>query len=140
MHALHLTHLILLGAWGGVVLAETVIEFVGSTEEDLRQAARLHYWIDLCVELPLLAGILATGVWLTVAVWPLTVLHWVKIVAALLAIGTNLWCAVLVVQRHRAAGDVAALRVASQRIRKAWLGVPFGLAALVIGFWAFGHG
>jgi hypothetical protein len=130
---LHITHLLLLGLWGGVVAAETVIEFAPGSDGELRFSAKLHYWIDLVIELPLLVGILVSGAMLSSAAWPLRPMLVAKIVCALGAIAINLWCAALVVRRHRQGDDVAALVHTSRRIRLAWVGVPLAGAALLIG-------
>lgn len=137
MHGLHIAHLFALGLWGGLVLAETVVEVSAGDDEQLRAAARLHYWIDLCVELPLLAAVLITGAWLTARAWPLTGLHAVKIALALVAIGCNLYCAVHVVLRYRRADDTTALRHHNRHVRLSFLGLPAGLAALFIGLTYF---
>ena len=82
MEPLHLAHLIAVSAWGGFALAEGVLELTSREEGALRDAARLHYRLDLLGELPLLATVLTTGTALTIRAWPLTTLHWIKIARA----------------------------------------------------------
>lgn len=122
-----------LGVWLGIVVTEALFEFSGSDPDSLRAAARFHYTVDMFGELPVLAAVVMTGVLLVVQAGPLTPLHYVKITASLVAIGSNLVCAVWVVQR-RSVEDVAALL---EYRRKIWgtaaVGVIFGTAALVIG-------
>jgi hypothetical protein len=132
MSGLHVAHLFVLGLWGGLVLAELVIEVGARTADELRTAAELHYRLDLLLEVPLLLSILATGGAL-VARTPLDRLLIVKIVAALVAIALNLFCVGLVVARRRAADDPARLERLSRAVRWTAVGVPFGLAALVLG-------
>jgi hypothetical protein len=68
--ALHLCHLIVLCLWGGVVLAESVMELAAADEGGRASAARVHFWIDVVVELPLIAGVLVTGALLASRSWP----------------------------------------------------------------------
>ena len=90
-------------------------------------------------ELPVLAAVIVTGVLLASRVGPLTPLHYVKIAASLVAIGSNLICAVWVVQRRGIEDE----RVLLAYRRKIWataaVGVVFGTAALAIGLVCF-HG
>jgi hypothetical protein len=129
---LHLAHLILLSVWGGLVLAEGVVELRARRGPKLREAAELHYWMDVLIEAPLLAGIVGTGAVLAARAWPLTPLHWVKIVCALLAIGMNAYCIVQVLRRRRVE-DIATLERLSARVRLSGLGIPPALVALYVG-------
>ncbi len=133
MSALELTHLLLIGLWGGVVAAETVVEFAVRTEEEQRFSATLHYWIDLLIELPVLCGVLLTGGLLAARVWPPTPLLLFKMGCGLVAVGVNVYCVGLVVARHRRAADPAELARLNRRVKGAWVGVPVGVAAFVIG-------
>lgn len=134
MDNLRLAHLLFLASWGGLVLAETVIE-LGSRPDDAGavQTARLHFVIDGLFEVPLLAGIVATGALLLARAWPPTPLLVAKLACAVIALGANVYCAWLVVRRHRSAGDPAAVHRLASRIRLTGIGVPFGLVALIIG-------
>jgi len=75
--------------WLGVVVTEALFEFSGSDAESLRAAARFHYTVDKYGELPILLGVVVTGLILTVRAWPLTSLHWIKIAASLVAVGVG---------------------------------------------------
>ena len=122
-----------LGVWLGIVVTEALFEFSGSDPDSLRAAARFHYTVDMFGELPVLAAVVMTGVLLVVQAGPLTPLHYVKITASLVAIGSNLVCAVWVVQR-RSVEDVSALLVYRRKIwGTAAVGIIFGTAALVVG-------
>ena len=133
MEALHVAHLMALGIWLGIVMTEALFEFSGSDAESLRAAARFHYTVDMFGELPVLAAVIVTGVLLAGRVGPLTPLHYVKITASLVAIGSNLICAVWVVQRRRVEDE----RVLLEYRRKIWtaaaVGVIFGTVALALG-------
>jgi hypothetical protein len=134
MEPWHLAHVVALGLWGGLVFAEGVVELASRTEDELRHAAKLHYWMDVLVEVPLLAAVLATGAVLAARAWPLSAIHWVKIGAALVALGANLWCVAHVIARRRRMDDLAALRRHGQRVRvSAVIGVPFAAIALYVG-------
>lgn len=131
---LHAAHLFALGLWGGLVTAELIIEASARTPEEHRAAARLHHRLDLLVEVPLLAVVVATGAVLAARA-PMTPLLAAKLGCALAAIAANVVCVVLVVARRRAAdaGDDARVLRLAGAIRWTGAGVPFGLAALAIG-------
>ncbi len=133
MEPLHLAHVILVSVWGGFVMAEGVLELTSREEVALRVAARVHYWMDLLAELPLLAGVLLTGTVLAVRAWPLSTLHWVKIAAGLIAIGANLTCVLVVILRYRRLDDRASLFRHSRHVRLTGVGVPFALLAAYLG-------
>jgi hypothetical protein len=130
---MHTAHLFFLAMWGGLVLGEFVMELVCREGAMARAAAEIHYWLDLVLELPLLAAIVATGSVLLSRVWPPTPLHVVKIAAALVAIGCNLYCADVVRRRRARQDDPAALAHGRTRVFVSGIGVPFGLGALYIG-------
>ena len=141
---LSLLHLICLCLWGGVVLTEAVLEIYPFRRRELHAyTVQLHYWIDLLVELPLIAGVTITGVLLAILVWPLSPLHLVKVVCACVAVGANLHCIYHVLSRRRALdgrGEEATLCGATRRIViSAVVGIPFAAAAVVIGFWLALH-
>jgi hypothetical protein len=136
MDGWRVAHLIFLGLWGGIVLAELVLEASPRSEADHRLVARIHYWTDLCIELPVLAAVVVTGVVLTRRVAEHTTLHWVKLALALAAVATNVWAALMVIRRQRAA-DPAELARLTRLVRLSGLGVPFALAALYIGLTHF---
>lgn len=137
MDPLHVAHLMALGVWLGIVVTEALFEFSGSDPESLRAAARFHYTVDVFGELPILAAVIVTGVMLASRLAQLTPLHYVKIAASLVAIASNVVCAVWVVQRRRIedANVLLAFR------RKIWgaaaVGVTFGTVALAIGLMYF---
>lgn len=133
MDALRLFHFGFLCAWAGVLLVELIIEGLGADDASRAQAARLHFWIDALAEVPIILVVLVTGGLLLAEVWPPTWLHVVKVIAALTAIATNLYCAVIVVVRYRHRGDVAATRRWGRHVKLSLVGVPFGAVAAYIG-------
>jgi hypothetical protein len=133
----HVAHLFVLGLWGGLVAGEFVLELTPKTDDERTLAARVHYWMDLVLELPLLSAVVLTGVVLAVRASPLTSLHWLKIGAGLVAVGVNLWCVVHVVLRHRRTSNVLELRRHGRWVRITAIGVPFGAVALYLGLTYF---
>ncbi|MBI5480458.1 MAG: hypothetical protein HY906_16465 [Deltaproteobacteria bacterium] len=99
-HLLGMAHLVLLALWGGVVATEAVIELYAVRHHELHTSTiRLHYWIDLLVELPLIIGVAASGTWLAVRLWPLSVTHFVKIGCVMVPLAANLACIAFVLRR-----------------------------------------
>lgn len=139
MTGAHLAHLVVLVTWGLVVIIEAVLELRARTDLQRRQIARLHYWIDLLVEIPLLLAVLATGVILVFGAWPPRPLLTLKIGFALVAVGVNGYCAVHVVLRQRRAADARALAHHSRRVLLSGLGAPPALAAAYLGVAYFLH-
>ncbi len=133
MDPLHVAHLMALGIWLGIVTTEVLFEFSGSDVDSLRAAARFHSTVDMFGELPILAVVVVTGVMLAARVETMTPLLYLKIAASLIAIASNLICAVWVVQRRR----ISDAQVLLAYRRKIWsvagVGVVFGTAALAIG-------
>jgi hypothetical protein len=138
MDALPLAHLIAVASWGGLVLAETVLELGARTEDERRHVARTHFWIDMTVELPLLAAVLATGAMLVSRAWPLTPILMVKVVCGLVAVAANLACVAAVIARHRRRDDAKEVRRWSGRVLLSGAAVPVGLAAAGLGLYLAG--
>lgn len=128
-----LAHFGFLCAWGGVLLVEFVLESLGDDAASQAQAARAHFWIDVLVEVPIVAAVLISGGVLLARVWPPTQLHMVKIASALVAIALNLYCSVFVIVRYRARADTAAVGRYRRHVRLSAFGVPFGAVAAYIG-------
>ena len=97
-----MAHLVLLAMWGGVVATEAVLEVASYRRSELAEAtSRFHYWIDLLVELPVVLGVLATGITAAVLADHLTRTHAVKLSFAGLAVAVNLFCIAVVLRRDR---------------------------------------
>jgi hypothetical protein len=130
---LHLAHLAALCLWGGCVLAEGVVELVPKNDAEREHAARVHFWIDVLIELPLIAAVLTTGAVLMSRSWPPSPLLAVKVIAGLVALGLNIFCAVMVVLRYVRRIDPVAVGRYAARVRWSGVGVPFALVAAYIG-------
>jgi hypothetical protein len=137
MEPWHMAHLIALGLWGGLVAAEGVVELAPRSDVERRFAATLHYWMDLLIEIPVLAAVVLTGTVLVVHVWPLSPLLCLKVVAGLVAVGANAWCVVHVVRRKKR-DEPDALRREGRLVRlTATVGLPFAAVALYLGLGFF---
>ena len=134
MDGVRVVHLGALCAWAAVVVVEGIIEL--DDRDDGSTAARLHYLIDLGLELPLLVAVLASGgiLWSRSAPTPLLSL---KIACGLAAVCANLVCVVFVVRRYRQRREPAARRRWSRLVRASIVGLPFALAAAFLGFSRF---
>ena len=140
LQAVCVVHLTLIAFWGGVVATEAVIELYPYRCRELeRQAITFHYWIDLLVELPVLCGVVGSGLVLAAMAWPLSALHWVKIAGAAGAVAANGICIVLVLRRQRmmtgGASDADLWARTRRVVLSAELGLPLGLVAAALGFW-----
>ncbi len=134
MGPLVLAHVVSVFLWFGVVAAETTIELRARDVAALRGAAEDHYWIDLLVEVPLLAVVLVTGAWLAARAWPLGGGLTAMVVCGTAAIAANLACVAFVFARRRAGADPDALHLNRRRIFAcAAVGAPFGLVAAIVG-------
>jgi hypothetical protein len=133
LDALHLGHLVALCLWGGCVLAESVVELAAVDDVGRVHATRVHFWIDVLVELPLIAAVLTTGVLLAGRSWPPSSLLATKMAAGLVGVGVNLYCAVMVVLRYLHRQDPVAVRRYHVRVRWSGVGIPFAAVAAYIG-------
>jgi NADH:ubiquinone oxidoreductase subunit 5 (subunit L)/multisubunit Na+/H+ antiporter MnhA subunit len=132
-------HLMMLSLWGGVVATEAVIEVMPFRRRELHPAAiRLHYWIDLLVELPLVLAVVVTGGLLLYLTDPLTPLHLVKLGFGGAAIAVNFFCIAVVVRRGRrleGLGDDTGLWKSSRVVLACFaVGLLFATGAAVLGF------
>jgi hypothetical protein len=133
-----LLHVVALSLWGGVVATEAVIEISPFRRHELHAATiRMHYWIDLLVELPLVIAVVLTGGTLLYLTEEITPAHLIKVVFAGAAVSVNLFCIAVVLRRYRRLGEWqdSALWRAS-RIVLACFVVGLGCAAVaaVLGF------
>jgi hypothetical protein len=134
-----LAHLVALALWGGVVATEAVIEAAPFRFRELHGATiRLHYWIDLLVELPLVLAVVATGVTLVVLRDGLTAAHVVKLGFAGAAVAVNLFCIAVVLRRarrHRSGAADASLWRASRAVLWCFaVGLACAAVAATLGF------
>lgn len=137
---LAMMHLVVLALWGGVVAAEAVIELYPFRHPSQHAATiRLHYWIDLLVEAPLVVGVAATGAALLLALDEVTVRHVVKVAFAGAAVAVNVFCIGVVVRRGRrlergASGDARLWRDSRIVLACFAAGLLFAAVAAVLGF------
>ncbi|CAE6851650.1 hypothetical protein R75461_07503 [Paraburkholderia nemoris] len=120
-------------AWFGLIAAEAVLELREHEPAERRLIASIHAWIDILIEVPLIALVLVTGAMLLARAWPAPPLLMLKVGAGLIAVVANLICVVLVRARVKATDDACVSKLTRQ-IRFTGLATPFGLAAMIIGF------
>ncbi len=122
----------MLELWGGVVLAESVLELFARARPELRRAvATLHYCVDLFVELPLLAAVVGSGA----ALLRGRVLDGalaVKVAFGLAAVAANAVCVGLVIARHRGTEEGLARR-SRVIVLTAVAGLPCAAVAFFLG-------
>lgn len=141
MTSLPFAHVMVLGLWGGCVLVEVLLELVALNHEMLHKLMpELHYKIDVFIELPLLALVLATG-FLLFNPARMTPLYALKVGAGLWAVAANLYCVFVVIKRKKMAdsGNAAEVDKYTRRVfASAAAGIPAGVAALCIGLYFMG--
>jgi hypothetical protein len=138
-----MVHLCFVAAFIGLYLSETVIEgYAAYKNEFHRSAIRNHFLMDIFVELPLMFGVLVTGVVLAILVEELTALHWVLIICGLFAVFFCPFCFFRFVRtRNRLVDEGVSDEAVLVEIRKKmgtltlFLFNPLFLAALAIGLW-----
>ena len=142
LHSVSVVHLCFVAAFLGLYACETVAEGSNLKDELHPIAIRLHYLLDIFVEIPLVLGILVSGVVLTLLVEEITTPHvW------LIACGTTVVFSCLLVfwkfvrTRKRLIEKEPIDNEALAGIRRR-LGVfsllvlnPPLLVALIVGFW-----
>lgn len=138
MTAILFLHIFSVAFWLGCVAVEIVIERSrrGSFENQA-MVARLHYQIDLFVEIPTFTSVLITGL-LMLDVSRMSGLYLMKVVFGLLAILINGLCVIPVIKRKLTIdrGQKPQAYQNSKWIdRAAGVGIPLGLIALGIGIY-----
>lgn len=131
MEGLTALHLALIAFWGGVVAVESVIEALGERGHlEIDAVARIHQITDRFIEIPVLFGIVWTGLALWArAGWTPELLP--KVGFGVAAVVANLITAIYVERRARGIGDT---RQATLMIFVfGALVFPFALAALYLG-------
>lgn len=133
----HIAHILALGAWGGLVAGEMVIEIASLKAQRLQYAvAKYHQLIDKFVEIPLLVAVLISGAILATQTNMSSYLA-VKIAFGLAAVLVNFVCVVVVIQRRNVAEDDDSIEALSTLTRlifvSAIVGLPFAAAALWMG-------
>jgi hypothetical protein len=75
IHTVSVVHLCLVAAFLALYLCEVVVEASHSKDELHPVAIRIHYLLDVFVEIPLVSGILVSGIVLAILVEEITVPH-----------------------------------------------------------------
>ena len=95
-------HIFSVGLWFGCAGIEGILEFMRRKDSSLQYAvARLHYYIDIFVEVPAIITILVTG-FLLLDMSEMSVLRLIKVVCGLLAILATMISVVIVCRRRYA--------------------------------------
>ncbi|MFI5360375.1 MAG: hypothetical protein ACHQ49_00275 [Elusimicrobiota bacterium] len=131
-------HLVSLGIWLGIVATEAVIELLPRRQPDLLPCtARMHFWIDLCVESPALIAVLATGLCLAFAA-PMNARLALKVASGSAAVLANVICIALVIDRdkilHREDSAAGLRKRSGQIVVCAAAAIPFAVLSLFLGF------
>ncbi len=136
-------HLCFVAAFIGLYLCEAVIEGYAARRTEFHPSAiRYHYLVDIFVELPLMSGVLITGIILAILAEKLTALHLILIACGSIAVLFCPYCFFRFVRtRERLLSDGEADEETLVRIRRR-MGIltlavfnPLLLTALVVGFW-----
>ena len=142
IHMVSTVHLCLVAAFLSLYACESVVEGSNVKDELHPTAIRMHYLIDIFLEIPLMIGIFATGVILSFQVEEITTPH-----AWLIALGTIVVFSCIFVffrfvrTRRRLLDneniDYARLDAIRKQFGIVTLGIltPALIAALGIGFW-----
>jgi hypothetical protein len=142
IHTVLVVHLCFVAAFLGLYACEVVVEASHTTEELHPTAIRIHYLLDMYVEIPLVLGILASGVVLSLLVKEITSAHVWLIVCGTIAMLACLVCFWKFVRtRKRLAEKEPVDHEELVRIRNRF-GIfsfvvlnPALVVALIVGFW-----
>jgi hypothetical protein len=137
-------HLSLIMVFIGMYLAEAILEllaYLNPEDSTLHGGViKLHFWIDLLVELPVMFGVIVTGIIMATLVDSLTTLHIIKICCVGMFLLIAVFCPLTVIKRYnmlKSGGSEESLRAASKRILNL-AGVSMTLfftSAFAIGLW-----
>jgi hypothetical protein len=142
VHTVSVVHLCLVAAFLGLYACEVVVEASHSKDELHPVAIRVHYLLDVFVEIPLVSGILISGIALSLLVEEITAPHVWLIACGTIAALSCLVCFFKFVRtRKKLLGDDPIDDEELVRIRNRF-GIfsfsvlnPALLVALGVGFW-----
>lgn len=142
IHTVSVVHLCLVAAFLGLYACEVVVEASHVKDELHPVAIRVHYLLDLFVEIPLVSGIFVSGILLAVLAEEITAAHVWLIACGTIAVLACLCCFFKFVRtRKRLIAQDPIDHEALVRIRNRF-GIfsfavlnPALLVALVVGFW-----
>jgi F0F1-type ATP synthase membrane subunit c/vacuolar-type H+-ATPase subunit K len=142
IHAVSVVHLCLVAAFLGLYLCEAVVEGSHAKDELHPTAIRLHFLLDVFVEVPLMIGILVTGIILSFLVEEITTPHVWLIACGTIVVFSCLFCFLRFVRTRRKLLDVEVIDHARLGAIRRNLGIftfaflnPALIVALVVGFW-----
>jgi len=127
-------HLFFIGVWLGLYLVETVIEIVGHKTKNHILVAKMHYYVDIFIEIPVFMTVLVTGL-LLFDTNKFSGLYAIKIICGLIAVSANIVCFAFVAIRNQAArsNDLERVRKISPYVWIWWAALPIALVPLAIG-------
>jgi hypothetical protein len=142
IHTVSVVHLCLVAAFLGLYLCEAVVEGSHAKDELHPTAIRLHFLLDVFVEIPLMVGIFVTGIILSFFVEEITTPHVWLIACGTIVVLSCFACFLGFVRTRRKLLDREVIdheRLAAMRMK---LGIftfailnPALIAALILGFW-----
>lgn len=143
--AIHLSFIML---FLGMYMVEAVMElmsYFNRRDAALRHSIiRLHFWVDLLVEIPVIIGVFATGVTMAFLVEKITMLHAIKIGLVVMFVLVAVFCPLNVIDRYRLMKKNADEETLVRKSRIIIYTAGFSLSifftgALLIGFWLAYH-
>ena len=142
IHSVSVVHLCLVAAFLGLYACEVVVEVSHQRDELHPIAIRIHYLLDMFVEIPLVSGILVSGIVLALLVEEITSAHvWLIACGSVVVLACLISFWKFVRSRNRLIEKGAIDHQELVRIRNRF-GVfsfvvlnPALLVALVVGFW-----
>ncbi len=142
IHMVSTMHLCLVAAFLGVYACETIVEGSHARDELHPTAIRMHFLIDIFLEIPLMIGIFATGVILSFQVEDVTTPHAWLIGCGTIVVFSCIFCFFRFVRTRRRLLDGETIDHARLAAIRSQFGVvtlgiltPALVVALGIGFW-----
>jgi hypothetical protein len=142
IHTVSVVHLCLVAAFLGLYLCEVVVEASHQSDELHPIAIRMHYLLDVFVEIPLVSAILVSGIALTLLLEEITTPHiWLIACGTVAVLACLLSFLKFVRSRERLIGEKPIDHGKLVRIRNRF-GIfsflvlnPALAVALIVGFW-----
>ena len=142
IHMVSTIHLCLVAAFLAMYACETVVEGSHAKDELHPTAIRMHFLIDVFLEIPLMIGIFATGVILSFQVEEVTTPHAWLIACGTIAVFSCVFAFFRFVRTRRRPLDTETIDYARLDAIRTQFGIvtlgiftPALIAALGIGFW-----
>ncbi len=140
-------HLCFVAAFFGLFACEAVVEtYYSKRDEDHPIAIRLHYLMDIFVEIPLMTGIFITGIIISLLVDTLTKFHFVLIVTGTLTFFGCIFNWYRYVRSRNLAIDEETIDYSLLDKIRTWMGIYVGVifcpllfGSIILGFWLAYH-